>query len=143
MTSSLKLLIRKLDASAILPDRAYEHDAGLDLYCLGKFELLSGETKPISTGVAMEIPQGYVGLVRDRSSLGKRGITVLAGVVDSGYRGEIAVVLHNLSIERHSFEAGAKIAQMLLLPVSTMAVVEVEELASSERGGRGFGSSGG
>ena len=90
----------------------------------------------------MEIPAGFVGLIRDRSSMGKRGITTLAGVVDAGYRGEVLVMLHNLNEESIEFEAGSKIAQMLILPVSTAPVVEVEELADSDRGERGFGSSG-
>ncbi len=138
----MKLNVKRLVPNATLPQRAYEHDAGLDLFCSDKFEISPGQTLSVSIGIAMEIPQGYVGLVRDRSSMGKQGITVLAGVVDAGYRGEIAVVLHNLSAKRLTLEAGAKIAQMLILPVSTMPVVEVQELTPSERGERGFGSSG-
>ncbi|MBI1729481.1 dUTP diphosphatase [Candidatus Acetothermia bacterium] len=136
------LKVKRLSPDAKLPTRTYEHDAGLDLYGLDGFKLPPRGTQSVSTGVVFEIPQGYVGLVRDRSSIGKKGVTVLAGVVDAGYRGEIVIVLHNLSAEVLQFEPGAKIAQILLLPVSTMPVLEVEELDSSERGERGFGSSG-
>lgn len=138
----MHLKVKRLSSDAKLPNRAYEHDAGLDLYSLNEFKLSPRETRSVPTGVALEIPQGYVGLVRDRSSMGKRGVTVLAGVVDAGYRGEIVVVLHNLSAEALQFEPGAKIAQMLLLPVSAMPILEVQELDASERGERGFGSSG-
>ena len=126
----------------MLPTRAYEHDAGLDLYAVEAFELAPRATTGVATGVAMEIPPGHVGLIRDRSSMGKRGITTLAGVVDAGYRGEILVMLHNLNDEVIGFEAGSKIAQMLILPVSTIPVAEVTELGESVRGERGFGSSG-
>lgn len=137
-----QLRVKKLFDNAKVPFRAYEHDAGLDLFCLNDFKLAPGETFPVATGIAVEIPAGYVGLCRDRSSMGRKGIAVLAGVIDSGYRGEILVVLHNLSQEHYEFEAGSKIAQMLLLPVSTVPMLEVNELRDSERGEKGFGSSG-
>ena len=142
MVKISKLNIKRLVEHAVLPTRAYEHDAGLDLYALDDIELAPRSTSGIATGVAMEIPPGHVGLIRDRSSMGKRGITTLAGVVDAGYRGEVLVLLHNLNNETISFEAGSKIAQMLILPVSTIPVHEVEELSESVRGERGFGSSG-
>jgi dUTP pyrophosphatase len=138
----MKLNVKKLSDNAKVPYRAYEHDAGLDLFSLNSFKLAPGETFPVATGIAVEIPVGFVGLCRDRSSMGRKGISVLAGVIDSGYRGEILVVLHNLTQEHFEFEAGSKIAQMLLLPVSTMPTFEVEELGTSERGEKGFGSSG-
>ena len=137
-----ELRVRRLVDHATLPTRAYEHDAGIDLYGCEKFTLKPNSTTAVSTGVAMEIPAGFVGLIRDRSSMGKRGITTLAGVVDAGYRGEVLVMLHNLNDEAIEFEAGAKIAQMLILPVSTAPIVEVNQLSDSDRGERGFGSSG-
>jgi len=143
MPKMSNLNVKRLHEQATLPTRAYEHDAGVDLYSSESFTLPSHTTTAVATGVAMEIPVGCVGLIRDRSSMGKQGIATLAGVVDAGYRGEVLVMLHNLNNGPIEFEAGAKIAQMLILPVSTAPIVEVGELADSERGERGFGSSGG
>ncbi|MEX0933508.1 MAG: dUTP diphosphatase, partial [Candidatus Paceibacterota bacterium] len=95
------------------------------------------------TGIAMEIPQGYVGLIWDKSGVSlKRGIKVLGGVIDAGYRGEIRIGLINLGSETVSFEAGQKVAQMLIQSVASPEIVEVTELGDTERGEGGFGSTG-
>ncbi len=107
-----------------------------------KYTLESDEIVAVSTQIAVEIPEGYYGQIADRSSMGKRGIKVFGGVIDSGYRGELVVCLGNLSTTDHTIEHGDKIAQLLLLPVATPQVEEVDELSDSERGERGFGSSG-
>jgi dUTP pyrophosphatase len=142
----MSLRVRRLDASARLPTRAYPGDAGLDLYALEDALLAPGERASIRTGVAVEIPDGQAGLVLPRSGLAaKHGISVVnaPGLIDAGYRGELRVLLLNTD---HSapFEIapGDRIAQLVLVRVETPEVVEVEELALSERGAGGFGSSG-
>ena len=133
---------RTNDATNPLPAYVHKGDAGLDLRAAEDTLLKSGERKPVPTGVKVAIPPGYVGLIKDRSGLAaKSGIHTLAGVVDSGYRGEVGVVLYNTSGEDFSVSCGHRIAQLLILPV---AEVEVEEadLDTTERGGKGWGSSG-
>ncbi len=134
--------MKKLDSESILPTRAHPEDAGLDLYNLESFVLEPGQGHMARTGIAMAIPQGYVGLVADRSSLGKKGLKTLGGVIDAGYRGEVKVLIRNLSLETLQLEAGDRIAQLLILPVQTPEVVEVEDLDETVRGMGGFGSTG-
>ena len=142
----MTLRVRRLDARARLPTRAYPGDAGLDLYALEDGVLAPGERASIRTGVAVEIPDGQAGLVLPRSGLAaKHGIALVnaPGLIDAGYRGEIIVLLLNTD-RSVCFELGAgdRIAQLVLVRVETPEVVEVEELALSERGAGGFGSSG-
>jgi dUTP pyrophosphatase len=137
--------IRRLRDGAILPERAYDGDAGLDLAACERAVLGPGERAVVGTGLAVAIPDGYAGFVQPRSGLAARhGISVVnsPGVVDSGYRGEVRVVLLNTD-RAHPFtvEAGMRIAQLVVLPVADVAVSEVDELPESERGVRGFGSS--
>ncbi len=136
------LHIQKLDPAAKVPTRAYEHDAGLDLFALERHTLQPGEGRIFKTGIAIEINPGFVGLVWDRSSMGKKGIKTMGGVIDSGYRGEVGVILWNISKEPQEIMSGDKIAQLLIQPISTPQTKEVEILSSSERGVGGFGSSG-
>jgi dUTP pyrophosphatase len=136
------LHIQKLDPAAKVPTRAYEHDAGLDLFALERHTLQPGEGRIFKTGIAIEISPGFVGLVWDRSSMGKKGIKTMGGVIDSGYRGEVGVILWNISKEPQEIMSGDKIAQLLIQPISTPQTKEVEILSSSERGVGGFGSSG-
>jgi dUTP diphosphatase len=142
----MTLRVRCLDARARLPTRAYPDDAGLDLYALEDGVLAPGERASIRTGIAVEIPGGEAGLVLPRSGLAARhGIALVnaPGLIDSGYRGEIRVLLLNTDRSASfSIASGDRIAQLLLVKVQTPAVVEVEELAVSERGAGGFGSSG-
>jgi len=137
-----KLKIKKLERGATLPNYAYFGDAGLDLYSNVDVLIKSSEREIIGTGVAMEIPEGYVGLIWDKSSLGiKEILKTLGGVVDSGYRGEIKVGLINLSKKDFQITKGQKIAQMIIQKKEKVVVEEVEELSESERNEKGFGSS--
>ena len=138
--------IRRLREEAVLPARAYAGDAGLDLAACERRELRPGERGLVATGVAVAIPHGYAGFVQPRSGLAAaHGITILnaPGLVDSGYRGELQVSLLNTDLERSfTVEPGMRIAQLVVLPVPEVELVEVEELPSSERAGSGFGSTG-
>lgn len=140
------LSVRRLDSSARLPTRAHPEDAGLDLYALQDCALAPGARAEIHTGIAVEIPAGHAGLVLPRSGLAARhGIALVnaPGLIDSGYRGELRVLLLNTDRE-HAFavEAGDRVAQLLVVAVAPAAVTEVSQLSQSARGGLGFGSSG-
>ena len=138
----LKLKIKKLEREAVLPDYAYQGDAGLDLYANIDILIKPSEREIISTGVAMEIPEGFVGLIWDKSSLGIREVLkTLGGVIDSGYRGEIKVGIINLSKKDFQISKGQKIAQMIIQKKENVIVEEVENLSESERNERRFGSS--
>jgi dUTP pyrophosphatase len=141
----IELPVRRLREDAVVPARAYDGDAGLDLSACDRVELAPGERAAVGTGLAVAIPPGYAGFVQPRSGLAaKNGITIVntPGLVDSGYRGELRVILLNTD-ERETFvvEPGMRIAQLVVLPVPGVAPVEVHELPDSERGERGFGSS--
>jgi dUTP pyrophosphatase len=141
----IELPIRRLREDAVLPERAYAGDAGLDLAACERQELGPGERGSVGTGLAVAIPEGYAGFVQPRSGLAARhGITIVntPGLVDSGYRGELRVILLNADA-RESFvvEPGMRIAQLVVLPVPELELTEVDELPESERGVRGFGSS--
>ena len=140
-----QLLVRRLREDAVLPERAYAGDAGLDLAACDRHELAPGERALVGTGLAVAIPEGYAGFVQPRSGLAARhGLSVVnaPGLIDAGYRGEISVVLLNTD-RREPFvvEPGMRIAQLVVLPVPELELAEVEELPESERGVRGFGSS--
>lgn len=143
----IEVAIRRLREDAVLPSQAYDGDAGLDLASCEEVELLPGERASVPTGIAVEIPEGYAGFVQPRSGLAARhgiGIVNSPGLIDSGYRGEICVVLLNTDrTEPFTVERGARIAQLVVAPVAAVRLVEVDELATSERGARGFGSSAG
>jgi dUTP diphosphatase len=141
----IELPIRRLRDEALLPGRAYPGDAGLDLAACERVELGPGERAVVPTGLAVAIPEGYAGFVQPRSGLAARhGITIVntPGLVDSGYRGELRVILLNTD-RRETFvvEPGMRIAQLVVLPVPEVEPVVVDELPASERGVRGFGSS--
>jgi dUTP pyrophosphatase len=141
----IELPVRRLRDDATLPAQAYAGDAGLDLAACGRHEVGPGERAVIPTGLAVEIPEGYGGFVLPRSGLAARnGITLLnaPGLIDAGYRGEVQVVFHNTDrAETFVVEPGMRIAQLVVLPVPDVLLTEQEELAESERGERGFGSS--
>jgi len=141
----IELPIVRLRADAVVPRRAYEHDAGLDLAACERVELGPGERALVPTGLAVAIPEGYAGFVQPRSGLAvHHGITIVntPGLVDPGYRGELQVVLLNTDArEPFVVEPGMRIAQLVIVPVPGVEPVQVEELPLSERGGRGFGSS--
>ena len=140
-----ELPVKRLRDGATLPTRAYEGDAGLDLSACERVELGPGERAVVSTGVAVAIPEGHAGLVLPRSGLAVRhgiGKVNAPGLIDSGYRGELKVVLLNTDRnERFVVEPGMRIAQLVLVPVALPEPVEVADLPGSERGERGFGSS--
>jgi dUTP pyrophosphatase len=141
----IELAVQRLREGAVVPERAYSADAGLDLAACERVELGPGERAVVGTGLAVAIPEGYAGFVQPRSGLAARhGLSVVnsPGLVDSGYRGEVRVVLLNTDpSERFVVEPGTRIAQLVVLPVPELEVVEVDELPASERGVRGFGSS--
>ena len=139
--------IKKLSENAIIPTYGSKYSAGADLYaCLdSEVEILPGETYVVKTGIAMEIPEGYAGLIYARSGLAtKRGLAPAnkTGVVDSDYRGEIMVALYNHSKEAQSIAPGERIAQLVITPFLTADFTEAEELTDTERGSGGFGSTG-
>jgi dUTP pyrophosphatase len=141
----IELPIRRLREDAVVPTRAYAGDAGLDLAACERVELGAGERATVGTGLAVAIPEGYAGFVQPRSGLAaKHGITIVntPGLVDSGYRGELKVILMNTDArEPFVVEAGMRIAQLVVLEVPGIDPIEVDELPDSERGVRGFGSS--
>jgi len=143
----IDVAFRRLRPDAQLPIQAYEGDAGLDLAACERVELAPGERAVVPTGLAVEIPDGYAGFVQPRSGLAARhgiGVVNSPGLIDAGYRGEIRVVLLNTDREApFVVEPGMRIAQLVVAPVASVRVVEVDELATSERGARGFGSSAG
>jgi dUTP pyrophosphatase len=140
------LRVRRLDPAAQLPTRAYDGDAGYDLRALEDVTLDPGERAKVRTGVAVEIPNGRAGLVLPRSGLAARhGIALVnaPGLIDEGYRGEVQVLLLNTDRrEAFAIAPGDRIAQLVLVRVETPDVVEVEDLAATERAAGGFGSSG-
>jgi dUTP pyrophosphatase len=141
----IEIEIVRLRADACVPERAYAGDAGVDLAACEPVTLAPGERALVPTGLAVAIPEGYAGFVQPRSGLAARhGVTIVnsPGLIDSGYRGEIQVVLLNTDQDAtFSAEAGERIAQLVILPVPEVALKEVEELPPSQRGVRGFGSS--
>ncbi len=139
----MELLIKKLHIDGKLPSYAHDGDAGMDLYSAESMMVAVGERVLISTGVAMEIPMGYVGLIWDKSGLSNNhGLKTLGGVIDAGYRGEVKVGVVNLGTSDYIMEAGHKIAQMLIQKVEHPQIVEVAELSEAARGDGGFGSTG-
>ncbi len=142
----MNLRVVRLDERALLPTRAHTDDAGLDLRALEPAALEPGERASIGTGIAVEIPLGQAGLVLPRSGLAARhGISVVnaPGLIDSGYRGEIRVLLLNTDrTGRFEVAAGARIAQLVLVAIERPVICEVPELGASDRGDGGFGSSG-
>lgn len=141
----IELPIRRLHPDAVVPGRAYAGDAGLDLAACERVVLAPGERAAVGTGLAVAIPEGYAGFVQPRSGLALRhGLTIVntPGLVDSGYRGELKVILLNTDpVETFVVEPGMRIAQLVLLAVPAVEPLEVDELPGSERGERGFGSS--
>jgi dUTP pyrophosphatase len=142
----MELRCVRLDARAILPTRAHRGDAGLDLHALEATQLEPGRRAAVGTGIAVQIAPGHAGLVLPRSGLAARhGISVVnaPGLIDSGYRGELRVLLLNTDPqEPFDIVAGARIAQLVIVAVELPVAVEVDALDDSERGGAGFGSSG-
>ena len=142
----MRLAVRRLEADARLPSRSYDDDAGFDLYAAEAATVPAGGRASVRTGIALEIPERHAGLVLPRSGLAaKHGVALVnaPGLIDAGYRGEVRVLLLNTDAgEDFEISVGDRIAQLLVVRVEAPDVVEVDELAVSERGEAGFGSSG-
>lgn len=142
----MRLAVRRLDTAAVLPTRAHEGDAGLDLYACEEATVAPGARVSVGTGIALEVPSGHAALVLPRSGLAARhGIALVnaPGLIDSGYRGEVRILLLNTdATEPFAIAPGDRIAQLLLVPFIDAEPVEVAELAASQRAEGGFGSSG-
>lgn len=145
-----EVLVKKLHPDAKLPERANWTDAGLDLFALDDTFIPTGQTAKIKTGISLRIPQGYVGEIKDRSSMASKGLSIGGGVVDALYSGDITVVIHNLNNIADSryvnpgyyISKGDKIAQLLIRKVETPDLVVVNKSWESDRGSNSFGSSG-
>lgn len=141
----MKLLIEKINEKAIMPHYAHQGDAGLDLFSVEKAVINPMERKLIHTGIKIQLPKDTEAQIRPRSGLAlKHGITLLntPGTIDEGYRGEIGIIVINLSNEAFVVEEGMKIAQMVIKPIIKVQVEQVNELTESDRGEGGFGSTG-
>ena len=143
----MEIKFKKLHPDAIIPSRANPGDAGLDLYALEDVVLqptVRGVSQArIPTGIAVEIPEGHYGKVSSRSGLAfNHGIFSFDGTIDSGYRGEIGVLLYNTTDRRFRIRKGDRVAQLLIIPCVIAEPIEVSRLSESMRGGKGFGSSG-
>lgn len=137
------LKIKRIVPNAKMPSYANSNDAGMDLYASQTIVLSAGKRVAVPTGIAVAIPSGYVGLIWDKSGIAlKAGLKTLGGVIDSGYRGEIGVIIHNTSDVPYRIESGKKIAQMLIQPIVQKKIVEVDSLDETQRGVGGFGSTG-
>lgn len=139
--------VKKLHQYAITPTKANPGDAGFDLYFQNIPDLTALYIRPhstvkIDTGISIELPSGTYGLIADRSSMGSKGIKVMGGVIDNGYRGNIIVCLCNLTPNDITVSPGDKIAQLLILPLLETTIEETDDLSRTERGDKGFGSSG-
>lgn len=140
--SALEVKYKKLSSSAVTPTKANEDDAGLDLYASRSIQLSPFQHGVVNTDLAFEIPKGWHMQIHTRSSYGKNGLRCHLGVVDSGYRGEVKVIVHNHTNQYVAINKGQKFCQVLFLPVPKLYIEEASELGESERGSGGFGSSG-
>ena len=141
----LHLSVRNLNAEGYFPGFAYPGDAAFDLPTAVDVQLAPGERRKVPTGLALAIPKGHAGLVLPRSGLADRlgvGVVNSPGLIDSGYRGEISVILVNLSGDTVRFDRGDRIAQLMVVATPPVRLVEVDRLDETERGGAGFGSTG-
>jgi dUTP pyrophosphatase len=133
----------KLSKNAESPEYAFETDAGFDLKAIENVSLFPLEQKEIRTGIAIEVPKEHVGIVRDRAGIvQKMNVHTVAGTFDSGFRGEVSIMLVNMNDKTIEIEKGMRIAQIILIPVVKAKIVEVKKLSDTERGKKGFGSTG-
>ena len=138
----MDLKVKMLACTAKLPTKAHPSDAAFDLYADIGANIYPNTTVKVTTGIAVEIPDGYYAQILGRSGLASQGVHVTGGVIDSGYRGEWQVILHCTNKNGYEFKAGDKIAQFVLHEVPQARIVVVEELSDTARGNKGFGSSG-
>ncbi len=135
--------IKRLDKELELPSYITETDAGLDLRAAEDVEIKSNQQKTVRCGIIIEIPSGHVGFLKDRAGIvSKMKVHVVAGTIDSGYRGEVSVVLFNLGNDDILIERGMRIAQMVIMPVIKVKLQEVDTITPTKRGSKGFGSTG-
>ena len=138
----MKIRIKKLKKEVIIPNYAHPGDVGLDLHSLEYYELKPGERRVFYLGFAMEFPNSYAAIVKDKGSMAKKGLHTMGGVFDAGFRGEYNVMLINLGDKPYKVLKGDKIAQLVIYPVAIAGLEETDELEYSERGDGRFGSTG-
>ncbi len=139
----MKLFLKKMHADAVVPQFAHATDAGMDLCSTVEITIAPGTRVSVPTGIAMQIPDGYVGLIWDKSGISQKGgLKTLGGVIDAGYRGEIFVGLFNTSNEPYTFGPGQKVAQILIQKIEQPEIELVDDLENSDRGTGAFGSTG-
>lgn len=138
----VKVKIKRLHPDAKIPEYKSEEAAGLDVYSVEEILMVPNETALVPTGIAIETSPGYCWQIWDRSGMGAKGIHRFAGLIDSDYRGEFKIVLHNASNKAYKIEKGDRIAQIVLLPIVHAEFEEVSELAETKRGDGGFHSTG-
>ena len=138
----LVVKFKKLHNDVKIPFLAHPGDAGVDIYSREHRTLEQGEPYMFKTGFSTEFSEGWVAMICDRSSMGSKGVKVMGGIIDSGYRGEWGVVLTNLTRKEVVIRPGDRIAQILFLPVANPVISTINELSGSQRGLGGFGSSG-
>ncbi len=137
------LKVQKINKEAEIPSYALESDVGFDLRAVEDVTLEPYEQKKVKTGIIIEIPKGHVGLIRDRAGIvTKMGVHTAAGTFDPAYRGEVSIILVNFGDETVKIEAGMKICQMIIIPVTKVKIKQVKSLSATERHDRGFGSTG-
>lgn len=134
--------VKKLSPLAKLPQRAHPTDSGADLFALERTVLPARAITKVHTGIAVELPENTSGIIWGKSSVESKGIKAMAGLVDAPYRGEVIVCMYNLNEQDFVFEAGQKVAQLVVLPTLYPAFEEVSELTDTSRGEGGFGSTG-
>jgi dUTP pyrophosphatase len=140
---NIKVKVKKLKENAILPVYAHEGDAALDLCSTENYVVKAGKRQLVSTGVSMELPKGYFASIRGRSGLAlKKGIAILGGVIEYTYRGEYGVIILNTGEEDFVIKSGDRVAQVVIQPVASAEIEEVEELSVTVRGEGNFGSTG-
>ncbi len=138
-----KLKIKKLSENATLPEYTLDSDVCFDVRALYSVNLKSMEQKEIKTGLVLQIPEGYIGLVRDRAGIvTKLGCHVIAGTIDSSYREEFTVLIMNFGMDEVQIEEGMRVAQILIVPVNKLEIEEVKEVTKTNRTGKKFGSTG-
>lgn len=134
--------VKKLYQNVIMPKYAHPGDAGMDLFSIEEKKLASHSGHIFKTGLSIEIPDGYFGLIKERSSFGKLGVIVAGGIIDSGYRGEILISLFNCGRQSINIKKSERIAQLIIIPVLNAKIAETSKLSETSRGQGGFGSTG-
>lgn len=138
----MEIKVKKLDPDAKLPEYSNATDAGMDLFSIEDVVIKPGELQKVKTGLSIELPDGYVSLVWDKSGIAAKSLKTVAGVIDSGYRGEYLIAMINLGKEDYIINKGDKVAQVLIQKVEHPTVVSVSDLSETSRGAGGFGSTG-